>query len=153
MASSYLVSAGSLLAVTAGLKISAALQRIPYLYLKNSIFYFLDNRTVMILAGLLEFVVVFLLTCPRSRLSKFLILAWICGVFAAYRLALFWVNAPTSYCPCLGNVGSWLGLSQRVVDMCSIGMLIYLAGGSLVFLARELCARRDASSTRVQPIN
>jgi hypothetical protein len=133
-ADGFLKGAAVLLLFTGTVKILTFFQETPYLSLRNALFNFLSNGQVVLLTGLLEMAVACYLFAPASDLRKGCAVAWLGTAFLAYRCALSWLGVPVALCPCLGHLGSWLGIREATVNILSETMLAYLLAGSYAIL-------------------
>jgi hypothetical protein len=126
----FIRSVGWLLLLTAILKIVSAAQATPFLALPNGVLPFLSNRAAMLMAALLELSIALLIASrPGSTLALDAI-TWFATLIVIYRVGFILLDVPLQTCPCLGNVGSWVGLNERVVRGVSNLIFAFLVAGS-----------------------
>lgn len=101
----FRVMAGVLL-LAVGLKLMSFIYPTRWLDQPNAIFPFAE-RWVLVLAMAMDIgVAVTLLSRRISHANKLLIGGWLLGVFATYRLGLFWLGDP-KHCGCVGDPSAW----------------------------------------------
>jgi hypothetical protein len=102
----------------------------------------LNNRELMIGAGLLELVVAGVLFRSRDTVFSATVLFWLSANFALYRLGMLFTK--NTNCPCLGSLYEKLGLKPEVFDNLVKLIVAYLVLGSIAVLwsykSRVLCA-------------
>jgi hypothetical protein len=129
------IVAGSLavLLIAAGAKIVAATGSEGFLENYDPIL-LLKNRWLNIAVAVVEIACAVVLTIRVSDAIKGYTLLWLGLNFVAYRLVSFLSEMETP-CSCLGNIGSWLGLTQDQTETVAIALVFYIlcAGVYLLF--------------------
>ena len=101
-------------------------------------------RAVLLSAVGLKITVVVSLLRGKESSGKLLMILSLCGVFGLYRIGL-WAVGGRQLCPCLGQMGTWLGWTMGQQKWVSLVLLFLLASGACALLvARALldaCAR------------
>jgi hypothetical protein len=110
---SYLVGAGTILLLTAVLKLPTVLGEAPWLGTKDAIVQFLSRRQTLFAAAVLEIAVATLALRAvkrddaSSKGQACGAIAWLSALFLTYRLGLQ-LTGSTASCHCLGTVSAWL---------------------------------------------
>jgi hypothetical protein len=138
----FLITAVSLLAVTAVAKAAAASGEARILAQPDPLLGLISMRQSMLLAAALEIVVVIRVWRAPNALRKATLLLWLGAVFLVYRIGLWWVGFEGS-CRCLGNMGDVFGISAENADWIAKGILVYLVVGSGAILLWQLSHRGD----------
>jgi len=128
----YNVSIGWILLATSGAKLYSALGIVKVLDIPDALLPMSVRHTLM-LVGLIELVISFILFFGRNETVKLLCIAWLGGNFLLYRVAtvLLTVGKP---CPCLGSITEKIPLKPATIDHILTGIVMYLIFGSLFFL-------------------
>ncbi|MGA4645758.1 MauE/DoxX family redox-associated membrane protein, partial [Limisphaera sp. 4302-co] len=79
--------------------------------------------------GLVELVVAGVCLVGRRERLSLVLVGWLSGNFALYRLGLWWMGWKRP-CGCLGHLTDALGVSPTVADRVMIGVLAYLGVGA-----------------------
>jgi hypothetical protein len=115
----------------------------------------LMSREVMLAAALLETAVAFFIARQNSPVVRALALTWLCTLFVGYRLGLAWFGS-SGDCRCLGSIGAWLHLSSSAANLTALGLLAFMAVGSVTVLWAQaraakarLCSSVDDASGHV----
>lgn len=137
---SLLRTAGSLLLVIGVVKLASAVSRVSYLSLPDPLLPFLSNRTVLVLAGIIEVPIACqLLLFPEKALAKQSLIALI-ATFSIYRLGLVALDV-SQPCPCLGRASDWLHITPRQADSLALLLLLGLSATAAVSLCISFIAR------------
>ncbi|MCD6319091.1 MAG: hypothetical protein J7M03_00250 [Candidatus Desulfofervidaceae bacterium] len=118
--------------------------------LPNTVFPFLSNRAVILMAAIIE--VTWGVICIQKRreiLTGILILSFI-GILLWYRWALVYTGG--KQCDCLGFVGRLLHVShvqEKIISLGALGLLAFLSFPSCVTLFGARTHRRKASVMRI----
>ncbi len=124
----------AILALTTLAKLISTIQQTPILMLADPVFPFLSMRQSLLGAAALEFAVVALILSASNGMIQLTAIAWLSTLFLTYRLALFLVAAPHGFCPCLGTIGGWIGVSDRTLSNISFALAVSLFVGSVCLL-------------------
>jgi len=122
----------AVLLVAAAAKIAAATGSEGFLENYDPIL-LLKNRWVNIAVAVVEIACAAALTMRLPYVIKGFTLLWLGLNFVAYRLVSLLSGVETP-CSCLGNIGSWVGLTQDQTEALGIGLLLYLLGAGTYFV-------------------
>jgi hypothetical protein len=136
----FLRSAAALLLLTALAKGFSALGSNTILEKPDPVFWFLRNRELLVLVGLVEMAMAGLLISRIPLKVRRGALLWLCANFVLYRAGLWMTGAPPA-CKCLGDVAGRLGLSDAQASWIMLGILGYLLGGAVFFVATSASRR------------
>lgn len=131
----FLQSAAVLLILTAVSKGFSAFGSSSILEKPDPVFWVLKNRELLLLVGFAEILVATLLLSRISLSMKRGGLIWLCANFLLYRAGL-WMTGMPATCKCMGELADRLGLSDAQASRIMLGILAYLLGGCLFFMAR-----------------
>jgi hypothetical protein len=130
----YLISIQIVLLVTAALKLYTASLSDIKLAQSDGLLWMFSTRQVLMLAGLVEIGVVFLLTKWRMQNRSLELILWLGTIFLIYRLFRWMAGGFNSYqCNCLG------GFLLRAENKISLGILAWMLIGSLALLIFRRC--------------
>jgi hypothetical protein len=106
---------------------------------RDGLFSYLSERNLLLITGIGEMLVAYVLISRRpGYLTKLSLIMILSTCFIAYR-AGFWLYHIDGPCPCLGTLTGWLPVfSQRVVSYIMLGIAICLFAGSYVGIAYRL---------------
>ncbi len=107
-------------------KILAVAADIKSLYLLDPIF-LIQRRVLFVGIIIIEAAAIIWLLCTRSNRVRGLILTWLSINFILYHLTLY-LGGFSSACPCLGYVGSMVGVSTSVVDLITKLIIVFFMG-------------------------
>ena len=93
----------------------------------------LTFRQLMAGVGLVEVLVAGVCLVGRRERQGLVLVGWLAGNFALYRLGLWWLGWKRP-CGCLGHLTDALGVSPTVADRVMIGVLAYLVIGAVAGL-------------------
>jgi len=128
----FLLSAGVLLLLTAVAKFVSASGTASVLQSKDPVLA-VTFQQMFWGAGLLELGVAAICLVGRPIIMRAGLVAWLCGVFVAYRVAMAWLGYQRP-CSCLGTVTDALHIRPETADTLMKGVLGYLLTGSGVIL-------------------
>lgn len=132
----FLFSGGIVFSLTAAAKILMAVGDAEILKMPDPLFTDLSNRTLLVLAAVMELsVVVYICRSNVSYLRRIGAIVWIATVFLSYRFGLIYTGNRGG-CKCLGNIGDSLRLSPAALDLVASSILAYLLLGSLILFVR-----------------
>jgi uncharacterized membrane protein YGL010W len=141
----FLLSSGALLLLTGSAKIWSSLGTARILAMQDELL-LLNNRELMIGAGLLELVVAGVLFRCRNTVFSATVLFWLSANFALYRLGMLFTKS--TICPCLGSLYEKLGLKPEVFDNLLKLIVAYFVLGSIAVLwsyrSRLQCAHEHS---------
>jgi hypothetical protein len=126
----------AILVVSFAIKVISICQETKILGVQDPLFFFLSTRQVVAIAALVEAVGLALVVTARTAMQKALVLFWLVGIFACYRICLVVVGYHGT-CPCFGSLAEWLGLSTSQSNAASIIVLAYLGSGASLILLRR----------------
>ena len=129
-----------ILLVTAAAKFVSAAGSNPILALPDDLLG-ISTRSVLVIGGALELLVIIALAIVRSELAKLSVIAWLGSIFAFYRLGKS-ILPSQSYCPCLGTITQQLGIAEPLAERLMLGVFAYLFIGSVTFIAFEIFSKR-----------
>ena len=133
---SWFAFASSVVLITSALiKVVSACERVPLLSLPDQVFLIVNGRQVLLAVAAIEVIVGIFILVGREVRHNLLIVGCLSCCFLTYRLALAWLDASGSPCPCLGNLHKWLSLSATTVNRVSSLALVFLFSGSWGLLA------------------
>lgn len=141
-------SVAFILLCTAVFKILAAFGPERLLGQANGLLPFFTYRTLILCAVACEVAVALLICIANNQVVKIRSIFSLSWMFFGYQVALwyFQVNEP---CKCLGNLGSWMHLSNSTVVSLTRIILAYMLLGSSYFLFRRTSRLNSCAS--VQP--
>ena len=128
----FIITAGTVFVITALAKLVSATGEARILNSADPLLGF-KTRHVLAGVGLAEAVLAGYLFLGRNSWLKLSLTAWMATNFLAYRLGIWWMEAPKP-CSCLGTVTDALPLSPRMVDFGMTGILAYLLIGSFALI-------------------
>ncbi|RME94994.1 MAG: hypothetical protein D6766_04410 [Verrucomicrobia bacterium] len=130
-------SVGALFTFTALLKVLALIHGRHLAMRPDPVFWFVSARVTSVVAICLEFAIVAMLVCRAPARHKLAMLCWVAGLFLIYRV--MWMEAVPAPepCPCFGLFWQQLGVKAVFGNRVSMAILIYVALGSVLLLARE----------------
>lgn len=150
----YILSCAAILAITAVLKLSAALGDSRSLASIDPLAHWLTTRQVLFASAVVELCVVYLLIEYRNAtFTSFVLLGCLTGLFALYRIGLSSLQ-PQTTCNCLGNLEELLALRMPMGNTLSFYLLAYLGVPPLLGLAWRKArkpGRRPATASLVIP--
>jgi len=135
-----LSTAASILIVTGLIKVLSLFGSAGMLAVRDPVFG-ISFGILMPLVGLTEIAVGTLVLFCRNGLVASGLVLWIGIEFVAYRFFSAELR-PGSYCPCLGSLGEFLGLSQAQATHAALLICIILLILGLLALGASLYARR-----------
>ena len=135
-----LSTAASILIVTGLIKVLSLFGSAGMLAVRDPVFG-ISFGILMTLVGLTEIAVGTLVLFCRNGLVASGLVLWIGIEFVAYRFFSAELR-PGSYCPCLGSLGEFLGLSQAQATHAALLICIILLILGLLALGASLYARR-----------
>ncbi len=121
--------AALVLASTGILKLLDSLGQHDYYQEQDALFFFLNNRQIILLAGALELGLAAFLWLEKSLQQSSLALIWFCSILATYKLGLVYTYNIRP-CSCLGILGRLLKMSNRQLELATWLLLL-----CLIFLA------------------
>ena len=101
----------------------------------------MPNRWVYALVGCLELGIACVLVRPFAPVRKLLCILWLSTLFVIYRLLRIAAGVQEP-CSCLGNVADWIPSVKPFIGPALTGVLAFLFGGSVLFLALHCAATR-----------
>ncbi len=126
-------SLSALLCLTALAKLfSVFSSSMPLFNEPNPIFSFFAIRTVLVFAAVLELSVAVIIAFSKSELLSYGFILWLSTLFVLYRFGLNLIHYRRP-CDCLGGIGQWLGISNRLLSFFSLGLLLYMFCGAMTF--------------------
>jgi len=128
----FVRSAGVVLLVTGLAKLWSAMGEARVLGVRDPLFG-LTFRQLMLGVGLVELVVAGVCLVGRRERLSLVLVGWLSGNFALYRLGLWWLGWKGP-CGCLGHVTDALGVSPTAADLVMKIVLGYLLVGAFAGL-------------------
>jgi hypothetical protein len=129
----FIKSAGGLLLLTAFAKLYAFFSKAGIVYIHDPILGF-EFRDEFLVFGLVELAIACLCLFTRRVIKiQLASLASLGTAFAIYRIGLLAIGIQVQ-CPCLGSLSEVLHLSTSVANAITLGILIYILGGSYYVL-------------------
>lgn len=128
----FVRSAGVLLLLTGLAKLWSAMGEARVLGVRDPLFG-LTFEQLMLGVGLVEVVVAWVCLVGRRERLSLVLVGWLSGNFALYRLGLWWLGWKGP-CGCLGHVTDALGVSPTAADLVMKIVLGYLLVGALAGL-------------------
>jgi hypothetical protein len=129
----FILSAALILLITGLAKIISSFGAAGILN-QHDPFFRISFRHLMLLMGFLELTIVYLcFRFPKQQGQQLWSLVWLSICFVTYRLGLSWIGYQEP-CHCLGNLADVLGVSNRMADRISQGVIIYLFTGAIAML-------------------
>ena len=118
---------------TALMKVLDSVSRADYFDQADSVFFFLTNRQMMIVAAALEIgVAVYILFAPSIKFRG-LALLWLCALFILYKIGLDKTFA-TKPCSCLGILARWFKLSNHQLGIITWLLLAIMIAIAIIML-------------------
>jgi hypothetical protein len=139
----FMLSAGSILAVTGIAKVWSALGSSKVLAVADPITG-LKFGHLMLAVGVAETLIALVCFFSKRQTLPLALVAWLTTNFVVYRLGLWWMGWHRP-CNCLGNLTDALHISPQVADNIMKGILAYLLVGSYALLFREWRQQPPAS--------
>jgi hypothetical protein len=136
----FLSTAAAILIITGLIKVLSLFGSAGMLAVRDPVFG-ISFGILMPLVGLTEIAVGTLVLFCRNGLVASGLILWISIEFVAYRFFSAELR-PGSYCPCLGSLGEFLGLSQAQATHAALLICIILLILGLLALGASLYARR-----------
>ncbi len=133
MARFFLSTAASILIITGLIKVLSLFGSAGMLAVKDPVFG-ISFGILMPLVGVTEIAVGTLVLFCRNGLVASVLILWMSIEFVAYRFFSAELR-PGSYCPCLGSLGEYLGLSQAQATHAALRFCIFLLILGLLALA------------------
>jgi hypothetical protein len=94
----------------------------------------ISTRSVILLAANLELVLALVILLNRvSASTKFLLCLWLSSILLVYR-TLFELAGRPSSCNCLGEVSSYLGISESGSSVIAWSIIVFVLSGSVIGL-------------------
>ena len=112
-------------------KLISGVQPAAVLMVADPVFPFVNLRQSLLGAATVELIVVAVILSTPARTVRLQAIAWLSTLFLTYRLGLFLVAAPHRFCPCLGTIGGWIGVSDRVLSYISFSLAVSLFAGAV----------------------
>lgn len=106
---------------------------------------------LLILATLSEMLVIGIIVYVKSYFVRFLAVNIISSIFILYKLGGY--GEPQRHCPCLGTIGSHLGLDNSSINVLTTEFALFLFSSSfavLMYLAKGQ-ARKDLNPVSLGP--
>lgn len=125
--------AAAIMLATGLLKVLDSTVRADYFDQPDSVFFFLSNRQMMLIAAALEIgIAVYIWSIPSIKHRGFALL-WLCSLFILYKTGLEKTFA-TKPCSCLGILGRWLKLSNHQLEIITWSLLFAMIATAIVIL-------------------
>lgn len=137
-----LSTAASILIVTGLIKVLSLFGSAGMLAVRDPVFG-ISFGILMPLVGLTEIAVGTLVLFCRNGLVASGLILWMSIEFVAYRFFSAELR-PGSYCPCLGSLGEFLGLSQAQATHAALLICIILLILGLLALAASIYAKKKS---------
>lgn len=137
-----LSTAASILIITGLIKVLSLFGSVGMLAVRDPVFG-ISFGILMPLVGLTEIAVGTLVLFCRNGLVASGLILWISIEFVAYRFFSAELR-PGSYCPCLGSLGEFLGLSQAQATHAALLICIILLILGLLALAASVYAKKKS---------
>ena len=132
----FVVSTIVLLVATGVSKVFSASQPTLILEYRDPVFYFINSRHIMWLAGGLEVALAVFLWCRRNSEIVFPVIGTLAAVLIIYRLGAYWTGHKSGGdCGCLGNAAQWLVGDPAYLNKLSLGLLAYWVSGLVLWAA------------------
>lgn len=135
-----LSTAATVLIITGFIKVLSLFGSVGMLAVKDPVFG-ISFGILMPLVGVTEIAVGTLVLFCRNGLVASGLILWMSIEFVAYRFFSAELR-PGSYCPCLGSLGEFLGLSQAQATHAALLICIILLILGLLALGASIYARR-----------
>jgi hypothetical protein len=90
-----------------------------------------SRRFVLTVVAALEICMAFLLAGSKNAMLCRILVTWLGSCFAFYRVFSM-ANPGAIPCKCLGNLGAWLGVQNRLMDYSAWAIIVYLVGGGVL---------------------
>ena len=136
----FLSTAASILIITGLIKVLSLFGSAGMLAVKDPVFG-ISFGILMPLVGVTEIAVGTLVLFCRNGLVASVLILWMSIEFVVYRLFSAELR-PGSYCPCLGSLGEFLGLSQAQATHAALLICIILLTLGFLALGASLYTRR-----------
>ncbi|MDI9402052.1 MAG: hypothetical protein ACOX2U_04070 [Limisphaerales bacterium] len=138
----FLSTAASILIITGLIKVLSLFGSAGMLAVKDPVFG-ISFGILMPLVGVTEIAVGSLVLFCRNGLVASVLILWMSIEFVAYRFFSAELR-PGSYCPCLGSLGEFLGLSQAQATHAALLICIILLILGLLALAASIYAKKKS---------
>ena len=138
----FLSTAASILIITGLIKVLSLFGSAGMLAVKDPVFG-ISFGILMPLVGVTEIAVGSLVLFCRNGLVASVRILWMSIEFVAYRFFSAELR-PGSYCPCLGSLGEFLGLSQAQATHAALLICIILLILGLLALAASIYAKKKS---------
>lgn len=125
--------AAIILLATGLLKILDSTVRADYFDQPDSVFFFLSNRQMMLIAAALEIGVAVYIWFAPSIKHRGIALLWLCSSFVLYKIGSEKTFA-TKPCSCLGILGKWLKLSNHQLEVITWSLLFTMIAMAIIIL-------------------
>lgn len=135
-----LSTAASILIITGLIKVLSLFGSVGMLAVRDPVFG-ISFGILMPLVGVTEIAVGTLVLFCRNGLVASGLILWMSIEFVAYRFFSAELR-PGSYCPCLGSLGEYLGLSQAQATHAALLICIILLILGLLALAASIYAKK-----------
>lgn len=136
----FLSTAATILIITGFIKVLSLFGSVGMLAVRDPVFG-ISFGILMPLVGVTEIAVGTLVLFCRNGLVASGLILWMSIEFVAYRFFSAELR-PGSYCPCLGSLGEFLGLSQAQATHAALLICIILLILGLLALGASIYARR-----------
>lgn len=136
----FLSTAATVLIITGFIKVLSLFGSVGMLAVKDPVFG-ISFGILMPLVGVTEIAVGTLVLFCRNGLVASVLILWMSIEFVAYRFFSAELR-PGGYCPCLGSLGEFLGLSQAQATHAALLICIILLILGLLALGVSIYARK-----------
>ncbi len=131
----YEISCATLLLITAGFKLHAALLSSAMIMKQPDPIFLVSNRLLMLGTSFFEILAAAILLLNFSQRINLRLIEWTGFCFLSYHVISWFVG--TNVCPCLGRIvkiSSWLDAHQNIFIWA---IIFYMMSGSFLLLKRK----------------
>lgn len=93
-------------------------------------------RLTFLIVGSLELGIAFFVFFSKRKVLSIILVGWLATVFTLYRLGLWFIGWQHP-CHCLGELTSFLHISESFADMTMKYLIFYIFSGCFIFLFKK----------------
>ena len=112
------------------MKLVSVTQKVQALSVHDPLISFLTFKQIFIIAGIVEVALAIYIFKSTNTFRQLVLVVWLSVVFISYHVGLYLI-AFHGLCSCMGNLNSWLKMSNSSIATLRNGLLAYLAIGSV----------------------
>jgi hypothetical protein len=105
----------------------------------------ITTRYMLLTVGSIELLCAVVILCARQSTLSLVVVLWLGGNFAAYRIAGFFLGNHKP-CPCLGKLGEGLPFNRNTLNTLLEAFVVYMILGSAFYLWLDHRGSRPAEA-------